>query len=158
MDEQSKFDLEAFRNKRDTQREKGFRQWKTTPADVLSAYKAGERDLEGANLYGANLKGANLYGAYLYGATGIKVVVPVGRSGRLVYAYIYDTQIRVQAGCRNGTPDEIRAAVDNDYASDTDGRADYMDAIELLEKWGMRELARQGVKQTEQLPSPAVET
>ena len=148
----SDFDLKAFQTEREEQRAKGFRQWKPTPAAVLSAYKEGERDLiranlegatlYGANLYGANLEGANLYGANLYGANGVKTVAPVGQSGRLIYAYIHEAQIHIQAGCRNGTPDEIRAAVEKDYASNLDGQADYMDAIDLLEKWGKRELAR----------------
>ena len=133
----SDFDLKAFQTEREEQRAKGFRQWKPTPAAVLSAYKEGERDLIRANLYGATL-----YGANLYGANGVKTVAPVGQSGRLIYAYIHEAQIHIQAGCRNGTPDEIRAAVEKDYASNLDGQADYMDAIDLLEKWGKRELAR----------------
>ena len=133
----SDFDLKAFQTEREEQRAKGFRQWKPTPAAVLSAYKEGERDL-----IRANLEGATLYGANLYGANGVKTVAPVGQSGRLIYAYIHEAQIHIQAGCRNGTPDEIRAAVEKDYASNLDGQADYMDAIDLLEKWGKRELAR----------------
>ena len=97
----SDFDLKAFQTEREEQRAKGFRQWKPTPAAVLSAYKEGERDLiranlegatlYGANLYGANLEGANLegatlYGANLYGATGAQTVAPGGQSGGPIYA------------------------------------------------------------------------
>jgi len=61
------FDLDAFKAKRDDAQSKELR-WEATSFEIKQAYEAGERNLEGANLYGANLEGANLYGANLEGA------------------------------------------------------------------------------------------
>ena len=57
-----------------------------------------DANLSGADLEGADLRDANLSGANLIGAKGIATAL-IGNY--LVFAYVYDNKIRVQAGCRN---------------------------------------------------------
>lgn len=102
----------------------------------------GKADLEGVEFINCNLNDCNFAQADLRSVKGLKTVLPVGGHGRLVYAYVLDGQIRIQAGCRNGTPIEIRDAVNDDYEDDPVNKADYLDAVKLLEAWGKREIKR----------------
>lgn len=104
-------------------------------------------DLSGADFTGANLANASFVGADMIGVIGLKIICPVGGSGRLIYAYVYEGKIRIQCGCHNGTPKETRAAIERKYGKggywdEPDDLADYLDAVALLEKWGQRELER----------------
>lgn len=101
-------------------------------------------DLEETDFANADLMYAYLLQASLSWVKGFKVVAPVGRAGRLIYAYTRNGEIRIQAGCRNATPDDMRTAIRNTYhtADRRDDRNDYLDAVKLLESWGKREIKR----------------
>ena len=86
----------------------------------------------GADLWYANLYGVNLYGANLGGVNGIKAVSCVGDSKRLVFSYVFNDEIRIQAGCRNGTKQEIIDAINKDYADKPILKKEYLAAIEYL--------------------------
>lgn len=90
----------------------------------------------------ANLEECGLYNTDIHGAHGLKIVVPVGERGRLVYAFTRNGKLQVQAGCRCDTVSKVRAAIRRGYHADSPEYADYMDAMNLLAKWGKRELAR----------------
>jgi hypothetical protein len=102
-------------------------------------------DLTGAEFLNCNMKMLNIWGADLDRVEGLKVVSSVGSRGRLVYAYVYEGETRIQAGCRNATPDKMREAIDMTYggfSEDNPDREDYLDAVLLLERWGEREMTR----------------
>jgi hypothetical protein len=102
-------------------------------------YKA---DLEGVEFINCNLAYCRFAQADLTRVRGLRTITSVGDYGRLIYAYVYNGEIRIQAGCRNGTVAEIKAAVADKYEYDKDGLQDYNDAIWLLERWGKREIKR----------------
>lgn len=108
----------------------------------LIAANFNEANLSHVDFTGSNLMDCTFEGTNLRHVTGLKMITPVGCNGRNVYAYVDQGQIRIQAGCRNDEPDGIRAAVREDYADDPVNKADYLDAVTLLEKWGKRELKR----------------
>lgn len=119
-------------------------------------------NLERAQMQNCEFANANLKNVYIYGtdfirAKGIKLLGPVGGTGRTIYAYTHNGEIRIQAGCFNGTPNELREAVNAKYChkSDLHDRMDYRDAIAYLERWGNRELKR--VKEMRLLDKPAAE-
>lgn len=101
-------------------------------------------DFSAADFSNADLRDFRFYGANFAGAIGIKLLGPVGEYGRTIYAYTRNGEIRIQAGCFNGTPDELLAAIDNKYRSKNHGaeRMDYRDAVKYLTRWGERELKR----------------
>lgn len=99
-------------------------------------------DLSEVDFRNCNLEGCYFGGAFAMAVRGLKTISPVGSKGRLIYAYVYDGDLRIQAGCRNGTADEIRAAVKLNYDDDPVGRRDYLGAIKYLEAWGKDEKRR----------------
>lgn len=103
-------------------------------------------DLEGVEFINCNLNDCYFVQADLRNVKGLKTVSPVGSHGRLVYTYVLDGEIRIQAGCRNGTPIEIRDAVNRDYENDPVNKADYLGAVKYLEQWGKVEIKRLKVK------------
>jgi hypothetical protein len=115
----------------------------------LSNVRFNDSDLEGSAFRNANMRSVTLVGAEINRTTGLKVVVPVGQQGRLVYAYTHDGKVLIQAGCRNASPATVRKAIKDDYEPDDPDYADYMDAVLLLEKWGKRELKRIAIFATE---------
>lgn len=101
-------------------------------------------DLEKADFTNADLAGAYFAGARLYATVGIMTVGPIGQFGRVIYAYTRNGEIRIQAGCFNGTPEQLLAAIDEKYLvrSLRKYRQDYRDAVRYLEAWGKREVKR----------------
>lgn len=99
-------------------------------------------DLTRTKFINCDLSGIGLDQINIRCVTGLKVVGPVGRAGRNIVGYVYDGEIRIQAGCRNDKSNGIRAAVREEYAYDLMNQADYYDAIKLLEAWGKREIKR----------------
>lgn len=90
----------------------------------------------------ADLQDANLQNVDLTRARGIKVIAPVGYHGRIIHAFTRNGKVWVQAGCRCASPAQVRKAIKEEYDSESPDYADYMDAVNLLGKWGTRELAR----------------
>lgn len=109
-------------------------------------------DMEGAGLFNVdlrwstfvncNLEAVDLERSQIRLVRGVKIVSPVGRGGRLLYAYVHEGKTRIQAGCRNDVPAAVKAAVLHDYEAGSMYQADYLDAIKLLESWGKREAKR----------------
>ncbi len=116
-------------------------------------------DLRGANLYGADLQYADLYDADLryadlryadlryadlryadlryadlQGAKGIVSITCIGLEKRFLFSYVFDSEIRIQAGCFNGTIKELTKAVNQKYglSVNTQGRQEYMVAMEFF--------------------------
>lgn len=87
---------------------------------------------EGANLRGANLEGANLEGAH--------AVADLGQpDGWQAFAYLRESTIRVQVGCKNFTLAEGRAH----WAGKPDRREvlaalDYAEAVAKIRAWGTK--------------------
>lgn len=109
-----------------------------------------QADFEGADLASSDFANADLAGAYMYGArleaaSGIKTAGPVGQMGRIIFAYTRGGQLRIQAGCYNGTPEALLQAIDAKYKTRKGMSAhyrDYRDTVRYLEAWGKRELRR----------------
>lgn len=103
-----------------------------------------EADCSAADFGNADLKDARFYRTDCNNARGIKLLGPVGQFGRTIYAYTRNGGIRIQAGCFNGTPDELLAAIDRKYHRKADAaeRMDYRDAVKYLTRWGNRETTR----------------
>lgn len=99
-------------------------------------------DMRWCKFQNSDLETVNFNQAYIGMVKGLKIVDPVGDHGRLVYAWVIDGEIHIQAGCRNAAPLELREAIERDYWHDPDGLADYLDAVTLLENWGKREINR----------------
>lgn len=77
-------------------------------------------DLEGADLRGAYLRGAELTGAYLTGAEGIIKASGLGSELREAFAYTpKNSPIMFQAGCFNGTAEELLAASEKKHGKES---------------------------------------
>lgn len=99
-------------------------------------------DLEGVEFINCDLSDCYFVQADLSNTKGLKTVFPVGSHGRLIYAYVLDGEIRIQAGCRNETPTEIRDAINYSYEDDPVNKADYLGAVKYIEQWGKAEIKR----------------
>lgn len=98
-------------------------------------------DLEQSEFINCNLKNCWFVTANIPRVKGLKTVSPVGHHGRLIYAYVHNGEIRIQAGCRNATPDNMRTAIMSNYDKGA-YRSDYLGAIKYLEAWGKSEIKR----------------
>lgn len=98
-------------------------------------------DFEQSEFVNCNLKNCWFGGTLIPRVRGLKTVNPVGQYGRLIYAYVFNGEIRIQAGCRNDTPDAVREAIMWDYEKGAD-RSDYLGAVKYLEYWGKAEIKR----------------
>ena len=86
-------------------------------ANLGGAYLGGA-NLRGANLGGANLRGANLGGAYLRGGEEVTDTASIqftghGECGRSLLAVKSEKRILLWCGCFHGTPEDLRAYIDN---------------------------------------------
>ena len=90
----------------------------------------------GANLSRADLSRANLSRADLHGAKDIKDILqigPIGSRRAYLIAILNDKdEIKITAGCWNGTLDEFKARVKEVHGKTQHGK-DYMAAIKLIE-------------------------
>ena len=109
--------------------EAGLRRADLSCADLREIDLCGA-DLTDANLSNANLESAKLYAATLYGAKGIISIGPIGNEDRIIYAYRYNNEVYVMAGCFNGTLEEFANVVIDKYG---DNRAEYNAAITLIQ-------------------------
>jgi hypothetical protein len=93
-------------------------------------------NLSRANLSGADLSGANLSRANLSGAKGIKDILqigPIGSRRAYLIAILNDKdELKITAGCWNGTLDEFKKRVTEVHGKTQHGK-DYMAAIKLIE-------------------------
>ncbi len=91
-------------------------------------------NLRDADLRNADLYNADLCGADLRGAKGIVSLSGIGQEKRFIFAYVYNNEIRIQAGCFNGTVIELIKAVCDKYhtSEKIQGNNEYMAAIELI--------------------------
>lgn len=89
-------------------------------SDIISAHAKWTEDANTgsrADLSGADLRGANLGGANLGGANGIMSFGPVGSSGRIGYAVIFDGTIMFALGCHWGNLADTCAAIVKNYGA-----------------------------------------
>jgi len=78
----------------------------------LSEANLSEANLREANLSRANLSEANLSGAYLSGAEGIMSFGPIGKTGRIGYAWLdKDGKAVIRLGCSEENLKDTIAAI-----------------------------------------------
>lgn len=92
-----------------------------------------DANLAGANLWGANLAGANLEGAFgIYSAFALNMI---SRQDVLVGAVtITDGKLalKLRAGCFEGSPDELRAAIVKKHGDNIHAKQ-YLAAVTFIE-------------------------
>lgn len=97
----------------------------------------------------ADLESVALENTDIRMSEGLKIIMPVGSNGRLVYAYTRAGKTRIQAGCRNATPRQMRKAIKEDYNARDPNYDDYMTAVSFFEAWGKREKLRLAALESE---------
>jgi hypothetical protein len=116
--------------------------WHSTFTNVdFSNSDFNSADLEQSEFINCDLKDCWFIGAALFHVQGLRVISGVGHHGRLIYAYVYNGEIRIQAGCRNDMPEAVREAIKYEYR-DSVYLADYLGVVKLLENWGKLEIKR----------------
>ena len=112
--------------------------WEARPLGVRARLDGAS--LDGARLDGASLDGASLVRARLDGASldraWLAFAGPVGVEQRIVAARrLADGSIQVRAGCREASPEDVIAAIEDRYADGTGRerhRAAYMAAVRCV--------------------------
>jgi len=109
-----------------------------TRDELLQRYAAGERDFRGVDLSGVDLYRANLWAAKtLVGTRGVYSAYAIGMSSRndtLCGGVDDEFNLKIQAGCFSGTPDEFRAAVATTHGVDSSYAQRYMFALQFIEQ------------------------
>ena len=99
-------------------------------ADLSGAY------LSRADLSGADLRGAKVRDLLLVGARPFLAIGPIGSESRIVFAWLTESGLRIQAGCFFGTRDEFTARLAKTH-NDNVHAQEYTAALVLIDAHSM---------------------
>ena len=105
-----------------------------TASKTLATNKS---EMRGLSLYGANLSRANLSGAKiqkleLVGKRPFLAIGPIGSESRIVFAWLTEAGLRIQAKCFFGTRDEFAARLAETHG-DNEHAQEYTAALVLID-------------------------